>query len=119
MPRAVRLVWSRLPPPPFALANPPPVASERSLYDSPSLCPGRCRSINQDVTLNVPEFPAPGQTLLARGAARAIGGKGANQALAAAMAGAQVGMLGCVARTPAARMHLHSSLRTGSMPQEC
>lgn len=53
-------------------------------------------SINQDVMLNVPEFPAPGQTLLARGAARAIGGKGANQALAAAMAGAQVGMLGCV-----------------------
>ncbi|WP_147102798.1 ribokinase [Nesterenkonia populi] len=53
-------------------------------------------SINQDVVLSVADFPLPGQTLLAGGAVRATGGKGANQALAASMAGARVGMFGCV-----------------------
>ncbi|WP_258933578.1 PfkB family carbohydrate kinase [Nesterenkonia pannonica] len=53
-------------------------------------------SINQDVTLSVAEFPAAGQTLLARNSVRTIGGKGANQALAAAMVSAKVEMIGCV-----------------------
>lgn len=43
-----------------------------------------------DVTLNVPRLPAPGETLMARGMARAPGGKGLNQAVVAARAGARV-----------------------------
>ena len=43
-----------------------------------------------DVTLNVPRLPAPGETLMARGMVRAPGGKGLNQAVVAARAGARV-----------------------------
>lgn len=53
-------------------------------------------SINQDIALSVAAFPAPGQTLKASGSARATGGKGANQAAAAALAGAEVHMIGAV-----------------------
>ncbi len=47
-------------------------------------------SINFDLTTFVPGFPAVNQTLLANGALTSIGGKGANQAVAAARAGSQV-----------------------------
>lgn len=53
-------------------------------------------SINQDIFLNVPAFPEPGQTLLATGSSRAIGGKGANQAIAGALAGTSTVMVGAV-----------------------
>ena len=43
-----------------------------------------------DVTFNVPRLPAPGETLMARGMVRAPGGKGLNQAVVAARAGARV-----------------------------
>lgn len=44
-------------------------------------------SINMDVVARVPRIPGPGETLLASGASRGGGGKGANQAVAAARAG--------------------------------
>ena len=53
-------------------------------------------SINFDFTSYVTDFPEPAQTLLANKSLQAMGGKGLNQAVAAACAGAQVTMVGCV-----------------------
>ena len=53
-------------------------------------------SINWDLTLNVAGLPRPGETVLASSLAYAPGGKGANQAVAAARAGAQVRFVGAV-----------------------
>jgi ribokinase len=53
-------------------------------------------SINVDVVMHVPGFPAPGVTLLADRVERSPGGKGANQAVAAARAGAATRLLGAV-----------------------
>ena len=53
-------------------------------------------SLNQDITIRTPRFPRPGETLLAGPCDRYPGGKGANQAVAAARLGATVTMLGAV-----------------------
>jgi ribokinase len=53
-------------------------------------------SVNQDIVLRVNSLPAPGETVLARSRSTYPGGKGANQAVAAARAGAAVAFLGCV-----------------------
>ncbi|WP_166429983.1 PfkB family carbohydrate kinase [Nesterenkonia sphaerica] len=53
-------------------------------------------SVNQDVMLQVSEFPEPGQTVTARAVTRATGGKGANQAVAAALQGTATRMIGAV-----------------------
>ncbi len=53
-------------------------------------------SLNTDHTLRVPHLPAPGETLTAFSALTAFGGKGANQAVAAARAGARVTLIGCI-----------------------
>jgi ribokinase len=53
-------------------------------------------SLNMDISVTVPRLPAPGVTVLGGGAAFAPGGKGANQAVAAARLGASVRMVGCV-----------------------
>lgn len=53
-------------------------------------------SINMDTLLDVATFPAPGETIMALGAAKHAGGKGANQAIAAARAGVAVRMMGAV-----------------------
>ncbi|MCB9854514.1 MAG: ribokinase [Phycisphaerales bacterium] len=53
-------------------------------------------SINMDLVMRVPRFPAPGETLMGGPFQRIPGGKGANQAVAAARFGAQVEMIGCV-----------------------
>lgn len=53
-------------------------------------------SINIDVLNAVPELPAVGETVLAKSSAVAPGGKGANQALAAARAGGRVILVGAV-----------------------
>lgn len=63
-------------------------------------------SINVDMVLAVPTLPRPGETVLAPGYALVPGGKGANQALAAARAGASVAMFGCVGRDPFAETAL-------------
>jgi ribokinase len=53
-------------------------------------------SINIDLVLSVAHLPAPGETVLCPGYEAVPGGKGANQAVAAARAGAAVRMIGCV-----------------------
>ncbi|ESZ22230.1 ribokinase [Mesorhizobium sp. L48C026A00] len=55
-------------------------------------------SINLDLIANVNRLPAPGETVRGSGFATAPGGKGANQALAAARAGAKVRMVGAVGK---------------------
>ncbi|MGA8547861.1 MAG: PfkB family carbohydrate kinase [Mycobacterium sp.] len=66
-------------------------------------------SVNMDIGLNVDTLPHPGETVLATSARSTPGGKGANQAVAAARAGAQVQFVGAVGDDPAAlalREHL-------------
>ncbi|MFT5130516.1 MAG: ribokinase [Rhodothermales bacterium] len=53
-------------------------------------------SLNLDHSFCVPRIPLPGETLIAQSANSCFGGKGANQAIAAARAGAAVQMAGCV-----------------------
>lgn len=53
-------------------------------------------SINIDHTITVGRFPRPGETLLGRAVTTSMGGKGANQAVAASRAGARVAMIGAV-----------------------
>lgn len=53
-------------------------------------------SVNVDLTASVARLPAPGETVLGGTLARTPGGKGANQAAAAARLGAPVRMIGCV-----------------------
>lgn len=53
-------------------------------------------SLNVDHTLRVPHIPAPGETLTSSSMLTCFGGKGANQAVAAARAGGAVSMIGCV-----------------------
>ncbi|MDQ2816231.1 MAG: PfkB family carbohydrate kinase, partial [Actinomycetota bacterium] len=53
-------------------------------------------SLNMDISVTVPRLPAPGATVLGSAAVFTPGGKGANQAVAAARLGAGVRMVGCV-----------------------
>ncbi|OSI25386.1 ribokinase [Neisseria dumasiana] len=53
-------------------------------------------SINIDLVTGSPRFPNPGETLLGTSFNRFMGGKGANQAVAAARLGAEVCMIGAV-----------------------
>ncbi len=55
-------------------------------------------SINVDLVVRVATLPRPGETVLAPGYEAVPGGKGANQAVAAARAGARTRMVGCVGR---------------------
>jgi ribokinase len=66
-------------------------------------------SVNMDMGFDVDALPHPGETVLAATARSTPGGKGANQAVAAARAGAQVQFVGAVGDDPAAaalREHL-------------
>ena len=71
-------------------------------------------SINPDLVTRVPRLPSPGETLIGSGFASYPGGKGANQALAAARAGAVVRMYGAVGRDAAAASAL-ALLRAGNV----
>ncbi len=53
-------------------------------------------SMNVDMTVRVKELPKAGETILAQSMSYGLGGKGANQAFAAARLGGRVRMLGCV-----------------------
>jgi ribokinase len=53
-------------------------------------------SINLDHFYEVPHLPAPGETILAESHSTGLGGKGANQSVAAAQAGARVVHIGAV-----------------------
>ncbi|WP_061241312.1 ribokinase [Ectopseudomonas composti] len=53
-------------------------------------------SLNMDLIVRAPRLPVGGETLAGHGFFTAAGGKGANQAVAAARLGARVAMVGCV-----------------------
>lgn len=53
-------------------------------------------SINVDTTYHVDRFPQPGETISAKSKSSAPGGKGANQAVAAARSGAKTAFIGAV-----------------------
>jgi ribokinase len=53
-------------------------------------------SVNLDTTLDVERLPAPGETILARRLRTALGGKGANQAVAAARQGVRTDFVAAV-----------------------
>jgi len=53
-------------------------------------------SLNMDISVTVPRLPGPGATVLGSAARFTPGGKGANQAVAAARLGAATRMVGCV-----------------------
>lgn len=53
-------------------------------------------SLNMDISVTVPSLPGPGMTVLGSEARFSPGGKGGNQAVAAARLGAEVDMVGCV-----------------------
>lgn len=59
-------------------------------------------SLNVDVMIAVETLPLPGETVLGPGYRLTAGGKGANQALAAARAGADVVMIGSIGSDPLA-----------------
>lgn len=57
-------------------------------------------SLNVDTTLRVHALPQPGETVVAQAQTSATGGKGANQAVAAARAGALTTMVGQIGSDP-------------------
>src|SRR6476661_6835653 len=66
-------------------------------------------SVNADLTFTVDALPRPGQTVLASSLLSSPGGKGGNQAVAAARAGASVQLVAALGSDPAAdqlRAHL-------------
>ena len=63
-------------------------------------------SLNHDLTFWVPNPPAPDETLRAHRMAEFVGGKGANQAVAAARLGVEVTMIGRVGTDAAATLIL-------------
>lgn len=69
-------------------------------------------SVNADLRFAVPSLPRPGQTVLASAMSSAPGGKGGNQAVATARAGADVQLVAALGDDPAAgllRAHLREN----------
>ncbi len=81
-------------------------------------------SANLDLVANVDRIPGPGETLLATGYAEHAGGKGLNQAVAAARSGATVRFVGAVGEDEAGRLlrstmavdHVEPVLTTSPLP---
>lgn len=70
-------------------------------------------STNVDLSATVPRHPSPGETLIGTGGERTAGGKGANQALAAALQGASVRFVAAVGDDPDAELALAGLLEAG------
>ncbi|MFI6041153.1 ribokinase [Nocardia sp. NPDC051321] len=70
-------------------------------------------SVNQDVVCEVARLPGPGETVLAVGARTNPGGKGANQAVAAAKAGGRVQFVGRIGGDSVAATLLDSMAEAG------
>src|SRR5262249_13419169 len=70
-------------------------------------------SSNMDLTVRVPRLPAPGQTILGSSFASSPGGKGANQAVAARRAGAEVVFVTAVGDDDLGRLALEGYRREG------
>ncbi len=70
-------------------------------------------SANADLVFAVPSLPAPGETVLGEGVRALPGGKGANQAVAAALDGAVTAFAGCVGRDGFAEVATSAMRRAG------
>lgn len=70
-------------------------------------------SSNTDMTVRLPRLPTPGETLLGGSFLNGPGGKGANQAVAARRAGAEVVFLTAVGDDPLGRLALEGYQREG------
>ena len=70
-------------------------------------------SLNVDLVTSVETHPRPGETVLGSGLDRYAGGKGANQALAAARAGAEVHLVGRVGEDDGGRLYRERLERQG------
>jgi ribokinase len=70
-------------------------------------------SLNIDLVTHVERHPKPGETVLGTGLQRWAGGKGANQAVAASAAGANVVMVGCVGSDEAGSAYITRLLAMG------
>ncbi|GGG83631.1 ribokinase [Salipiger pallidus] len=71
-------------------------------------------SINLDIICDTQRVPGPGETLAARSMRRMAGGKGANQAVAAARAGAGLRMFGMVGHDDGASLALANLRAAGA-----
>ena len=65
-------------------------------------------SLNVDTTLRIKRMPLPGETLSSESKSSAAGGKGANQAVAAARAGADTKFVGRVGNDQAGQFMIDS-----------
>src|SRR5947199_8456967 len=70
-------------------------------------------SSNTDMVVQAPRLPGPGETVLGGAFAELPGGKGANQAVAAARLGASVTFVGCVGQDPFGDRALEALRREG------
>lgn len=70
-------------------------------------------SCNTDLVFSMDHFPAVGETLLGESMEIAMGGKGANQAVAAARLGMDVDMIGCVGNDVYGKLMLDNFKKNG------
>ncbi|RKF13657.1 ribokinase [Alginatibacterium sediminis] len=70
-------------------------------------------SVNADHVVKVPSFPRPGETLHGSAYQVISGGKGANQAVAAARLGADIGFIACVGDDPFGQMTVKEFVKDG------
>lgn len=70
-------------------------------------------SLHVDLLLRVERLPKPGETVLGKGLRMGMGGKGANQAVAAARLGAKVWMVGRVGKDEYGRRMVENLRRNG------
>ncbi len=70
-------------------------------------------SSNTDLAVQAPHLPSPGETVLGGDLIRAAGGKGANQAVAAARLGAQVTLVARLGRDPFGQAAFENLSREG------
>ena len=73
-------------------------------------------SINVDLTISIPRFHAPGETIEGTNFATFTGGKGGNQAIAAARLGADVTLVGAIGEDDFGRSYLETFRKEGVNP---
>lgn len=71
-------------------------------------------SVNIDITSYLDKSPAPGETLFANEISISLGGKGANQSIAASRLGLSTGIIGCVGDDPFA-LNAQAALEASSV----